>query len=162
MFVTERRSCEVVGEGRRSCEVLGEGRRKRVCTLSGVVKETEPARMPELVQGGGLKILCVQSLVGSNPTSSSFCFFPVQPNAPSIVLLARLPFSAALERFAWQMCLRRGGGVEKSYTLLCNCVGKEIERNSILHPFFSASPALFGGWTAKSLPKAIHQRIMET
>ena len=33
------------------------------------------ARVPELVQGGGLKILCVQSLVGSNPTSSIFCYF---------------------------------------------------------------------------------------
>lgn len=33
------------------------------------------ARVPELVQGGGLKILCVQSLVGSNPTSSIFLLF---------------------------------------------------------------------------------------
>ena len=33
------------------------------------------ARMPELVQGGGLKILCVKSLVGSNPTSSNFLSF---------------------------------------------------------------------------------------
>lgn len=28
--------------------------------------------MSELVQGGGLKILCVQSLAGSNPASSIF------------------------------------------------------------------------------------------
>ena len=38
------------------------------------------ARVPELVQGGGLKILCVQSLVGSNPTSSIFCYFQKRGN----------------------------------------------------------------------------------
>ena len=37
-------------------------------------RKTKIARVPELVQGGGLKILCVQSLVGSNPTSSIFTF----------------------------------------------------------------------------------------
>ena len=62
MFVAER----------RNGAVLREGERIQICALLGVVKETELARMPELVQGGGLKILCVQSLVGSNPTSSTF------------------------------------------------------------------------------------------
>lgn len=38
------------------------------------------ARVPELVQGGGLKILCVQSLVGSNPTSSIFCYLKKRGN----------------------------------------------------------------------------------
>ena len=38
------------------------------------------ARVPELVQGGGLKILCVQSLVGSNPTSSIFCYLKKEGN----------------------------------------------------------------------------------
>ena len=38
------------------------------------------ARVPELVQGGGLKILCVQSLVGSNPTSSIFFYLKWRGN----------------------------------------------------------------------------------
>lgn len=66
--------------------------------------------MPELVQGGGLKILCVQSLVGSNPTSSSFCLFLLPPNALSIILHACKPISFALERFSRMMRFLGEGG----------------------------------------------------